>query len=268
MVAVALLLVFTGPWLVYLIVPVPDQLAEYRNYSMVAGFALLASLLPWLAWTPMLAYFLGMAHVHAMSWTDQITFWRKAKDSGSGDKSRATQEIGAFLKIGGKLQESEPYFLEAIRLNPNLAPAMENLANVYFMTDRKDECYAMVDTLVSRCPRYASGWQTRGIFMEMRNNEQEAIQSFEVACSLSKDMPQSANHLGLIAFRQGRFADALKWFKKAGQYHADEPTFQYNEAMALYGLGRTEEADAIKNRFNGVPLQWNPEMAQPQQKTA
>ena len=42
MIPVALILLFTGPWLVYLILPVPDQLAEYRNYSMVAGFALLA----------------------------------------------------------------------------------------------------------------------------------------------------------------------------------------------------------------------------------
>src|SRR6185369_11120397 len=83
----ALLLIFTGPWLVYLVVPVPDQLAEYRNYSMVAGFALLASLVPWVLWAPLMAYFVGMSHSHAMAWTDQITFWKKALKTASGDKS-------------------------------------------------------------------------------------------------------------------------------------------------------------------------------------
>lgn len=270
MIPAALLLIFTGPWLVYLMVPVPDQLAEYRNYAMVAGFALLASLLPWLVWTPLLAYFIGMAHSHSLAWTDQITFWKKALSTASGDKSRANQEIGAFLKIAGDNQKAEPYFEEAIRLNPNLAPAMENLANIYFMTDRAERGFELLDQLIERCPDYASGWQMRGLLHERDGQFSEAIRCLEKACSLQKDFPQSANHLGLIAFKEKRFEDAVKWFQKAGKYHPGEPTFQYNEAIALYGCGRKEEADAIKKRFDGIPLQWNPEMIPPpqQQRTA
>lgn len=38
---IPLLLILLGPWLIYLLCPVPDQLMEYRNYSMTAGFSLI-----------------------------------------------------------------------------------------------------------------------------------------------------------------------------------------------------------------------------------
>jgi len=264
MITTALLLIFTGPWLVYLLIPVPDQLAEYRNYSMVAGFALLASLLPWPLWTPLLAYFVGMSHVHAMAWTDQITFWKKALKTGSGDRSRANQEVGAVLKISGNNAAAEPYFLEALRLNPRLAPALENLTSIYFLTGREKEGFITAEVLVERCPLYASGWQTMGVLHERRERWTDARMCFERAVSLGT-MAQSANHLGLMAFKEKRFDCALEWFQKAGASHPAEPTFQYNEAMALYGLGRTDEANVIRDRFQGIALPWNPEMVpQPQ----
>ncbi len=266
MIAVALILLFTGPWLVYLLVPVPDQLAEYRNYSMVAGFALLASLTPDWLWVPLMAYFCAMSHHHAMAYTDQIAFWKYANTHTSGDRSRSFQEIGAFLKISGKNEEAEPYFVKALNLNPKLAPAMENLANIYLLTDRPAWGLSLITELTETCPDYASGWQMLGLLHEQKGELFEAIGCYDRAVNL-QDMPQSANHLGLIAFRQQRFNDAVRWFQKAATSHPGEPTFQYNEAMALYGAGRKEEGDVIRMRFNGIPLQWNPEMVpQPPQQ--
>ncbi len=40
------ILILCGPWMIYLVCPVPDQLMEYRNYSMVAGFSLLLAAVP------------------------------------------------------------------------------------------------------------------------------------------------------------------------------------------------------------------------------
>src|SRR5690349_21706659 len=147
---VALLFIFTGPWLVYLVCPVPDQLAEYRNYSMCAGFALLFAQLPWPLWFPLMLLLAGQTYAHAHHWKNFHAMWMKAKDTTSGDKSRAYQEIGAWLKVSGKPLEAEPWFRQAIELNPRLGPAIENLAMVCVENGRLDEGVEWLETAVER----------------------------------------------------------------------------------------------------------------------
>lgn len=262
MIETALILIFTGPWLVYLFVPVPDQLAEYRNYVMCAGFALLASLLPWPFW--FFAGVLGatMTPVHALAWTGFTAMWTRAKECTSGDRSRAYQELGAWKKIEGNNAEAEPLFREAIRLNPRLAPAMENLAVVLLQTGREEEGLRVLETMVERCPFHASGWLSLGLVYEQRQRFVEAQRCFEQAVMNHKDVPTAANHLGLHAYKEQRFDDALRWFEKARKYHPDHPDFIYNQFTTLDALDRPEESKALRQKLKG-PIPLTTEMIRP-----
>lgn len=264
MIPTALLLIFTGPWLVYLLIRVPDQLAEYRNYSMCAGFALLASQLPFYIWPQVLCILLTMSHVHAGVWREALTMWRYAKDRTSGDRSRVEQEVGAYLKIAQKNDEAEPHLRKAIALNPRLAPAIENLASICMQNGRHDEGFALVKGCTESNPKYAPGWQFLGLLYEERKEIELAKRAYQTACELQSIMPQSANRLGLLAFQEKQFDEALTWFERARKYFPDHPDYIFNQVNALYALKREEDGHKLRAKLANRPLMLTREMIQPE----
>lgn len=70
----------------------------------------------------------------------------------------------------------------------------------------------------------------------------DAAREFDRVISLESNDLQSIFHLGLVAVRQRRFADAVKWFKQVmGLNERHFPSY-VNLAVALRGLGRHDEA--------------------------
>ena len=247
--AVALLLL--GPWLVYLLCPVPDQLAEYRNYSMLSGMAILATVSFDQFPTPfgfaiavsLFSGTLALACVGAaMNWSDPIAMWSARARNASGDRSRAYQEMGAWWKFKGELQSAENVLRQALQLNPDLAPALNNLAWICLQTKRTDEGIRLMEECGRRVPTYEPTWHELPIIYEQAGRFEKAERAFERLKKFQIQRENHANHLGLIAYHAKNLPRAAKWFDRAIAEKPGHFEYIYNRAMTFKAEGNMAAA--------------------------
>ena len=257
MAPIPMLFVLFGPWLVYLLCPVPDQLAEYRNYSKVAGFALiLVSVFnePWtypaLVWLTAFAYCGAATALYAYHWSDPLTMWQTALVHTSGDPSRAHQEVGAYYKLRGENSTAKIYFQEAIRLNPRLGPAINNLAWILWQENKQKEALITMQLCTERCAMYPLGWEEYGSMLDLLGRHQEAIAAYQLAIDIDPKMARSSNRLGLVAFQAKQLDTAAEWFDKALKVQPEHFEYIYNRAMVFKAQGAIAKA---KEWFSRLP---------------
>ena len=234
---VAILVLF-GPWLVYLACPVPDQLMEYRNYSMMAGFTLLIAAVPF-AWF-VLPFFFALTAIRSFPWSSRIEMWKESVRCASGDPSRSLQEVGAWLKIEGRRWEAESYLKEAVKVNPRLAPAWDNLAWVRMETGRTEEGIQTLEHCTRMCPDYPIAFEELGAIYQQQGRFEDAATCFIRANAL-ESAPHRENRIGLARFYQRQYDVALHWFRKALERTGD---YQYlwNCGMSLKFAGDIDGA--------------------------
>ncbi len=73
----------------------------------------------------------------------------------------------------------------------------------------------------------------------------EAEREYRRVAELVPDDADAPFHLGLIALRQARWAEALEAFELAIERGGRRPAFLHNRALAFEALGRLDEADAL-----------------------
>lgn len=236
------ILLLVGPWLVYLLCRVPDQLCEYRNYASLAGMTLLLAPLfdgVW-AWVFVLAAFGSWTAFQAFTWSDPLEMWAAATQRYSGDPSRAYGELGAHWKLKGDNWRAEKYLRESIRINPNFGPAMNNLAWVVTELGKPEEGFALMQECVERCPDYALAWEDLGLMKE--RNGDDPTSCFEKALSLEPRMERSLNKLGLHAFYQKDLDQAAQRFDRALELNPNHFEYVFNRAVVLKHQGEPEKA--------------------------
>jgi Tfp pilus assembly protein PilF len=257
---VAVILILAGPWLIYLLIPVPDQLMDYRNYSIVAGFALIAAAIistfsyPLfflvLAWSIYSAFLAGY-------WETPIAFWTAATFSTSGEPSRAYGELGAYHKLAGDNRIAETYLREAIRLNPRFGPALNNLAWVMAGYGKWEEARQLLEDCTLRCPRYFLGWQDLGIVYQQLGRLDDSRAAFETSLAMEPQSERTENRLGLLDFQQQKFTAARVHFDLALGMNPRNFEYQYNKAVAMKHAGE-DPSEEFKKLPQPCPL--TPEM--------
>jgi tetratricopeptide (TPR) repeat protein len=248
------LLLLLGPWTVYLLCRVPDQICEYRSYSSLAGMVLLASFYIKDGWTLVSLACVVATASHAWAWSSPTRMWQKAALKFSGDPSRANGELGAHYKIEGKYFEAELALRHAIRLNPNFGPALNNLSwilweNSLERPERKEalqqESIALMQSCTLRCPLYALGWQDLGKLYDAQDKRTAADACYRRALELEPRMVYAVNRLGVSAFLDKDFQQARARFDDANRLQPDHFEFVYNRAVLLKHTGELEEAQRL-----------------------
>lgn len=249
---IPLLLIYVGPWLVYLVCPVPEQIAEYRNYASVAGFALwlapIADHFPY-AWYAVLPVFALVTFERARSYVGPRAFWEVAAGHTSGDKSRAFGELGAYWWLmKGDLIASDIALKEAIRLNPKFGPAMSNRASVLFNKGETAAARTQAEECVRQCPKFAAGWETFGQICEKTGD----LDAAESAYARGLGFPgndRAANCLGLLAYRQNQLDSAGLWFDMALASASGDFRYLHNRACVHAKTGNGEKAVALVGKL-------------------
>lgn len=262
---IPLLLVAIGPWMLYMAIPCPDQLIEYRYYSCLAGITLLFTMMlaeaPSLVWAVVIGLMASLTAWQAHAWSSGVQFWTASIYRGRGEKSRSWQELGAEHKNAGRLVEAEAAFRKAIELNPNLAPAMRNLAWMWVQQNKMDDALAMMKNCTHRCPNHPSAWEEYGYMLEINKMFGEAEIAFRRALFLDPSAPLAEQRLGLILFAREAYPLAEERFRR--RFDA-APTLEnrWNLMWTLRLSGKMDEAAELRK---GLPpdVALNTEMVTP-----
>ena len=116
--------------------------------------------------------------------------------------------IGATWHEKGEYEKAADFYAQALRSNPDYAPAHNNLGVVH-----------------AKLGRYA-----------------EAIACYEEAISLSQDYSAAFNNQAISYFRMGKFDKALEFFDKAIKADPKNIRAYNNKGAVLYEIGREKAA--------------------------
>ena len=264
-----LILLTIGPWMLYVVIPSPDQLIEYRYYGSTAGAALLLTVLLAPAnafvWAGVIGYYASNTAWQSHAWNSGVNFWTAAIYRGRGEKSRAWQELGAEYKNAGKKAEAEVAFRRAIEMNPRLAPAMRNLSWMWVEQGKPAEALAQMKTCVEQCPEHPSAWEEYGYMLEMQHQPGEAEAAYRTAIALGEASPGpfmdiAIPRLGMLLFARQAYDEAAAIFARRVSTIEE----RWNLGWSLRLAGKIEEAREV---MKGMPpeVQMKDNMVMPQQ---
>ena len=139
--------------------------------------------------------------------------------------------LGALALQTHRIQRGVELIGKAIKINPNVAAAHNNLGSALSALKRHDEALASYDRAIALKPDYAEAYYNRGIVLKALNRNEQALASYEGAIALKPDHADAYNN-------RGNTLSAMK--------HHEEAMASYDKAIAL----KPDYAEAYNNRGN------------------
>jgi tetratricopeptide (TPR) repeat protein len=178
-----------APHAVYVLIPLADQVFEYRFYFGCLGIALLfttwATMLPVWAATLAIAALASMAAFRVTSWNNWEDFWKAALFSGSAYKSRPLQNLAAFYKLSLRNAEAHMFLRIAVQVNPRAASSLCELADF----DEKAGDFLGAEKWLERsirdCPSFSQGWERMARLQTHLGNKERAAACQEKIAALA-----------------------------------------------------------------------------------
>ncbi len=228
-------LILCGPWLVYVVFRIHEPLAEYRNYAIVAGFALLLAhaamwSLPWLVWFAYRSW--ALSH----SYRTAEAFWERATTTGLGDKSLAWHNLATYYWQKGRLEKAIEAAQQAIALNPNANSPLNNLASWFLESGKPDEALRHMQLAAELGRDNAFYWEKLAVMYQMQNRLTEAGKAIRRAIDVESSA-QRLNRAGILEYMQGWPQSAVVYFRDAEQAVPSNHAYRFNLAIAEKALG-------------------------------
>jgi tetratricopeptide (TPR) repeat protein len=146
---------------------------------------------------------------------------------------------------------------DAVKLDPQFAPALLALGRAYFSAENYDEAAAMLGRLPQENRNALEAEFYRGLAFFYTGNYKEAEDAFAFV-SNQLPLPEVVNNQGVAASRRGKDAGAL--FQQAVTADPRDPDYHFNLAVALAHRG--DKAGAEKELEESLRLHPQDEEAQ------
>lgn len=134
-------------------------------------------------------------------WRDEERFYLAATASSPGN-STLQNNLGRLYADRGELERAEALFTEAIRLQPEHAPALCNLGVIRAIQGRLPEAQDLVEQSLRVDPGYARGYCNLGKIHAIHGRNDDARKAFERALELRPDYQEVRSELERLP-RQG-----------------------------------------------------------------
>lgn len=177
----------------------------------------------------------------ARIWLDDETLWRHAAQL-DPSSSIAASNLGAELRLRGRLAESVVQSERALLLRPGYAQAHLNLGLATAAQGRAVEAEGHFRRALELRPRSAPAHAGFGALLETQGRLDESLQHFHLALQIDPRSASIHHDLGVALARSGRLAEALPEFLEAVRIDPSQATAQNHLGMALAQTGRVAEA--------------------------
>ena len=152
--------------------------------------------------------------------------------------------LGSVCIQLGKLDESVPYFREALRLNPGEPEVHTGLARALKRLGKLQEAVASFQRAVLLNPDSPATQNGLAAALAELGRLEEAIAGFRQAVRLKPDFAEAHSNLGFALRNLGRLDEALAALQLAIQLKPNAALAHNNLGITLVDLGRLDEAIA------------------------
>ncbi len=153
-------------------------------------------------------------------------------------------ERGYVFQNEKNLEEALRCYSEAIRLDPNLDAAYNNLGNLLDDLKRTDEAEAAYRKAIQLNPEDATAYNNLGNLLCDLKRLDEAEAAYRKAIQLNPEYATAYNNLGILLKDLKRTDEAEAIYRKAIQLNPEDADAYYNLGNLLRDLKRTDEAEA------------------------
>ena len=187
------------------------------------------------------------AVLHAARWSNEVTFFRHAVESGPVSVPNMHFNLGNAYVKAGDLRSGIRAFEEAIRLNPLYVGAMLNESSTYIKLGEHERALEVLSRAGEIDPEDGRLWSNKGVVLELLGRTDEALEAYEMASELDPDDAAASFHRGNLLQRLGRYEESAASYRAT---LAAEP----GHLGALLGLGRSRESVGMFEEAQGVFL--------------
>ena len=149
--------------------------------------------------------------------------------------------LGNALLAAGRPEAAEAELRAAVRLDPDLAPALYNLGNVLAWQGRHEEARRQYDRAVAADPESAEARFNLATFQAARGQIDEAIAGYREAVRLDPGLAEAHFNLANALVRSGRPGEAMEEYRAVLAIRPDADAHRYLASL-LAADGRLDEA--------------------------
>ena len=154
--------------------------------------------------------------------------------------------LGTALGEKGRIDEAIRQYQAALRLNPDFAPAHNELGVALSHKGRVDEAITQFQEAIRSEPGYTLAHFNLGNALLEKGQIDQAILAYREALRrqlrLSLGDPSLHNNLGLALARKGQTDEAVREYQEALRLQPDDPDIQFTLGAALARRGQIDEA--------------------------
>jgi tetratricopeptide (TPR) repeat protein len=151
---------------------------------------------------------------------------------------------GIELAQNGRLDEAIPRLQEAVRLQPDSAQALYNLAIALIQKGQPAEGEACLREALRQSPDYAAAHYALASLRVGQGQREQALPSFQRALELKPDYWEAYNNFGLAVTELKRPDEAIVLLRQAVRLRPEAAESHNNLGLAYADLGRFAEAEA------------------------
>ncbi len=155
-------------------------------------------------------------------------------------------QLGEALRNSGRDAEAAAAYREAIRRDPQMAAARQNLGVALRRAGQVDDAVETLRRATQLAPDSAALWHELGLAHREKGKMDEAAKAFEKAIALDGDLPEPHSNLGIVLLSSGNSRRAEAEFREAIRIQPDYADAHGNLANLLAGKGEFTDA---RNHF-------------------
>jgi tetratricopeptide (TPR) repeat protein len=152
--------------------------------------------------------------------------------------------LASALQAEGQANEAIEHYQRAIAIQPDYAPAFNNLGVAEHSAGQLDKAFSAFQRAVDMKPEYPDAHYNLANVLLEKNKPQEAAEHFRIALQTIPDSAGVSNNLGIALAAEGKGTDAVAAFRSAVANDPSSATAHRNLADALATAGQMTEAFA------------------------
>jgi protein O-GlcNAc transferase len=187
---------------------------------------------------------------------DAIDRLRRAVDA-APQRAVAHNDLGAALRLAGRLPEAAKALEQAVAAEPGYADAWNNLGLVRRAMGDFAAARGALERAIRLKPDFAPAFNALGVVLEALKDRAAALAAFEKALAIKPDYPEALTNFGLALLNHGDAAASLAPLQRAAHLAPAMAEAWLNLGLAQRGCGVLDSA--IPSLKRSVEL--NPELA-------